>query len=347
MEYLWYLLTLLLFTGYVVLDGFDLGAGLLHLFAARNETERKQILAAIGPYWDGNEVWLIAAGGTLFLAFPILFAAAFSGFYLPLMLVLWCLILRGIAIEFRSHIQHAAWTPAWDFVFALASILLCFLFGAAVGNIIRGVPLNADGEFFLPLWTDFTAQGELGVLDWYTTLTALLSVAALGMHGALWVALKVPQPFAKRVQIFAWKLWPILSMITILTTAATFQIKPAMFHTFLQYPLAFLLPAGALLGLIGLRQSIGNNPRRAFLFSAAILILLMATAAATNFPAMLPSTSNPQFSLTISNTKTSAYGLSTALYWWFPGMALVIAYFVFLYRRFAGPIDCEIETSEL
>ncbi len=347
MEYLWYLLTLLLFTGYVVLDGFDLGAGLVHVFVARNEKERKQVLAAIGPYWDGNEVWLIAAGGTLFLAFPALFAAAFSGFYLPLMLLLWCLILRGIAIEFRNHIQHDAWTPAWDFTFALASLLLCFLFGATVGNIIRGVPLKANGEFFLPLWTDFTARGESGVLDWYTLLTALLAVAALGMHGALWVTLKVPQPFARRVQHFSLKLWPILAIITTITTAATFQIKPTVFHTFLQYPFTFLLPAGSLLGLIGMRQSITSTPRTAFLFSAASLVLLVATAAATNFPAMLPSTSDPEFSLTISNTKASAYELSTALYWWFPGMALVIAYFVFLYRRFAGPIDCEIETSEL
>lgn len=339
MEILWYILTLSLFTTYVVLDGFDLGAGLVHLFVARNAGERRQVLAAIGPYWDGNEVWLIAGGGTLYFAFPKVFAASFSGFYLPLMLVLWCLTLRGIAIEFRNHIQHPAWTPAWDLAFGGSSVLLCILFGAAAGNIIRGVPLDKDGEFFLPLWTDFSARGELGVLDWYTILVALLALTALGMHGATWVALKVPQPFAGRVTLFARKLWPALVLLALTATIGTSVVRPTALEIFADRPITFLLPLGMLASILALRPAFGADGKRAFALTSAILVLMIATAAATIFPMLLPSTTAQQFSMTVANSITPAYGQTVGLMWWIPGMALVVGYFVFLYRRFAGPID--------
>ena len=339
MEILWYILTLSLFTTYVVLDGFDLGAGLVHLFAARNDDEKRQVLAAIGPFWDGNEVWLIAGGGTLFFAFPNVFAASFSGFYLPLMLVLWCLILRGIAIEFRSHLQHPAWTPAWDLIFGGSSVLLCILFGAAAGNVIRGVPLDKNGEFFLPLWTDFTTRGELGVLDWYTVPVALLALAALGIHGAAWIALKVPPPFAARVNGFAKTLWPALVLLALPATVGTLVVRQAALETFVNRPVTFLLPIAMLGAILALKPALNGNGKSAFACTSAILILMMATAAATIFPAILPSTISPELSLTIANSKTSAYGQTIGLIWWIPGMALVIGYFVFLYRRFAGQID--------
>ena len=133
--------------------------------------------------WDGNEVWLLAAGGTLYFAFPALYASSFSGFYLPLMIVLWLLILRGTAIEFRNHIQSLVWQPLWDAVFAGSSALLAVFFGAALGNVVRGVPLDASGEFFLPLWTDFTAGKETGILDWYTLLIAVAALLTLALHG--------------------------------------------------------------------------------------------------------------------------------------------------------------------
>ncbi len=160
METIWYCLVAVMIAIYVVLDGFDMGAGIVQLFVARTDGERRAVLSSIGPVWDGNEVWLLAGGGTLYFAFPRLYASSFSGFYLPLMIVLWLLILRGISIEFRNHLQSLVWQPLWDVVFAAASGLLAIFFGAALGNVVRGVPLDRSGEFFLPLWTDFTGRQE-------------------------------------------------------------------------------------------------------------------------------------------------------------------------------------------
>src|SRR5271166_2954544 len=144
-----------MFAIYAVLDGFDMGVGIVYLFVARTDAERRRMLGSIGPVWDGNEVWLIAAGGTLFFAFPSAYASGFSGFYLPLIMVLWLLILRGTAVEFRNHIVSPVWTPFWDVVFAGASAMLALFFGAALGNVLRGIPIDASGNFFLPLWTNF------------------------------------------------------------------------------------------------------------------------------------------------------------------------------------------------
>src|SRR5881396_3874440 len=155
METIWFCLVAVMIAMYVVLDGFDIGAGIIHLLVARSDSERRLVLRSIGPVWDGNEVCLLAAGGTLYFAFPALYASGFSGFYLPLMMVLWLLILRGISIEFRSHIKSAVWDPLWDFLFCTSSLLLAVFFGAALGNVVRGVPLDASGYFFEPLWTNF------------------------------------------------------------------------------------------------------------------------------------------------------------------------------------------------
>ncbi len=182
---IWFWLVAIMITIYVLLDGFDLGAGAIHLLAAKTDEERRQVLASIGPVWDGNEVWLLAAGGTLYFAFPALYASAFSGFYLPLMIVLWLLILRGASIEFRNHIQSAVWDPLWDFLFCTSSLLLAVFFGAALGNVVRGVPLDASGYFFEPLWTNFRLDDETGILDWYTILVGVLALLALMMHGGL------------------------------------------------------------------------------------------------------------------------------------------------------------------
>ena len=163
METFWFCMLALMIAGYVVFDGFDLGAGAIHLIAGRSLDERKLIIRSIGPVWDGNEVWLLAAGGTMFFAFPTLYASSFSGFYLPLMIVLWLLILRGIAIEFRNQIDSPAWTPLWDVVFSGASLLLIVVYGAALGNIVRGVPLDAEGRFFEPLWNDLRVGAILEI----------------------------------------------------------------------------------------------------------------------------------------------------------------------------------------
>ena len=195
------LLVAVMIAMYVVLDGFDLGAGIVHLFVARTDGERRQVLRSIGPVWDGNEVWLLAGGGTLYFAFPALYASSFSGFYLPLMMVLWLLILRGISIEFRNHIDSLVWQPFWDAVFGGASALLAIFFGAALGNVVRGVPLDAAGEFFLPLWTNFGVGREV-------RHSGLVYGAGRGggasrrslVHGALWVALKTEGDLEQRAR---------------------------------------------------------------------------------------------------------------------------------------------------
>src|SRR4029453_19053797 len=195
---LWYAIAALTLALYVALDGFDLGAGILSPFVARSDTERRQVLAAIGPYWDGNEVWLLAAGGVLFFAFPRVLASGISGFYFAIVLVLWCLLGRGIAIEFRSHVQDPLWRAAWDFILAAASTLLAVFFGAAFGNLMRGVSLDRDGWFALPLFTDRGGGAPGGILAGYTVLTGVFALLALGAHGATFLAWKTDGPVHDR-----------------------------------------------------------------------------------------------------------------------------------------------------
>src|SRR4029079_16352600 len=205
---------------YVVLDGFDLGAGIISLFVARSYDERRLILRAIGPGWDGNEVWLVAAAGALFFAFPPLYAASFSGFYLPLMIVLWLLMLRGIGVELRSHVDDPLWWSFFDFVFSFSSVLLAIFFGAAVGNVIRGVPLGADGYFFEALWTDFQVGPHPGILDWYTILTGLLALATLTLHGAHYIALKTTGELCARSRAAAGLAWWAVILLSVLSLFA-------------------------------------------------------------------------------------------------------------------------------
>src|SRR6202162_5483484 len=202
METLWFMIVAVMVAAYVVLDGFDLGAVAIYLSAGKTSEERRKILRAIGPVWDGNEVWLLAAGGTLYFAFPLLYASAFSGFYLPLMIVLWLLMLRGISIELRSRSHDALWRTFFDGVFTFASVLLSLFFGAALANVVRGVPLGADNYFFLPLWTNWRTGAHPGILDWYTVIGGLLAVLALAMHGSLYLALKTEGDLEQRA--FRW-----------------------------------------------------------------------------------------------------------------------------------------------
>src|ERR671938_749852 len=224
MPTLWFILVAFMLTMYVLLDGFDLGAGAIHLIAAKTNEERRLILRAIGPVWDGNEVWLIAAGGTLFFAFPQLYASSFSGFYLPLIMVLWLLMIRGLSIELRSHLKDPLWASFWDAAFFVGSALLVIFFGAALGNVVRGVPVAEDGYFFQPLWTNFSPTNpNPGILDWYTILTGLLALATLVVHGASWVAVKTEGELNARARHAARIGWLALVVLTAITTAATFS----------------------------------------------------------------------------------------------------------------------------
>ena len=221
----WFGLVAVMIAMYVLLDGFDLGAGAIHFLVGKTREERRQVLATIGPVWDGNEVWLLAAGGTLYFAFPELYASAFSGFYLPLMMVLWLLILRGLAIEFRNHVKSEVWTPLWDFLFSGASLLLVIFYGAALGNVVRGVPLDASGYFFEPLWTDWRLGASTGILDWYTVMVGIVALMALILHGSLWVQLKTSGPVQERAGALAGRAWWAVVALTVLVTVVTFRVQ--------------------------------------------------------------------------------------------------------------------------
>ncbi len=199
MATIWFAILAVMLGMYIVLDGFDFGVGAQYLWVARKDKERRAVLNAIGPLWDGNEVWLIASGGVLFFAFPLLYASAFSGLYLALFMVLWLLILRGLAIELRHHVHHHLWGEFWDVIFSAASLGLALLFGVALGNLLRGVPLNEQGYFFVALWTNLLPYADpQGILDWFTVMIGLLGVAALIMHGGNFLAFKVGQPVGQR-----------------------------------------------------------------------------------------------------------------------------------------------------
>jgi cytochrome bd ubiquinol oxidase subunit II len=338
MATVWFCLVSLMLAVYVVLDGFDLGAGIIHLWVARTAEERQVVLATIGPVWDGNEVWLIAAGGTLYLAFPRLYASGFSGFYLPLIIVLWLLVLRGTAVEFRNKIESPVWIPFWDAVFWGASLLLALFFGAALGNVVRGVPLDASHRFFEPLWTNFRLGTSTGILDWYTILVGVTALAALALHGAQWVRLKTEAAVAQRALRLSEWLWVAVALLTIALTAVTFRVQPHMGTNFDNYVWGWILPAIAVAGLVLQLVYRRGNPVRAFLASCAYLAGMLASAVFGLYPYVLPARTGPANALTVTNAQAPAYGLKIALVWWIAGMILAGIYFTYTYRQFAGKV---------
>src|ERR1700751_1971450 len=333
----WFCLAALTLTGFVLLDGFDLGAGIVQLFVAKTENDRTQILRSIGPVWDGNEVWLLVLGGGLVLAFPVLYASAFSGFYLALMIVLWLLILRGISIEFHGHVDGAAWRKFWSMVFALASATLALVFGIALGNVIRGVPVDATGVFFLPLWTNLSPLGRVGIIDWFTLLVGLASTLTLAIHGSLWVVLKTEGNLQERARSFAIRCWKALVPLMLLVTAMSFAIQPNLRRQFVATPWGTVFPVLAFAGIIAERLLVQKGQElKAFLASCVSIAGMLTSAAFGLFPNVLPSSNKTDLSLTIYNAATAEHGLAIALWWFIPGMALAIGYSILVYGRFRG-----------
>lgn len=343
---IWFCLVALMIAMYVLLDGFDLGAGAIHLFVAKTDAERRQVLASIGPVWDGNEVWLLAAGGTLYFAFPLLYASGFSGFYLPLMIVLWLLILRGTSIEFRNHIRSAVWDPLWDFLFCASSLLLCVFFGAALGNVARGVPLDRTGYFFEPLWTNFRLGEQTGILDWYTILVGVLALAALVMHGSLWIQIKTSGPVSVRSAWLALRAWWGVVVLTAVVTAMTFAVQPQVKANFVTWPWGAIFPLLAVAGLAGVAYELKKrNERRAFYASCVYLTGMLTSVVFGVYPLVLPAR-NPLFSLTVTSAKAADHGLKIGLAWWIIGMILATAYFRFVYKSFAGKVSADPVSPE-
>jgi len=300
------------------------------------------VLTAIGPIWDGNEVWLIAAGGALFVAFPNVYATAFSGFYMALNVVLWLLILRGVAIELRLHQDHPLWREFWDTVFSLASVLLAVVFGTTLGNLIRGVPLEAEGLRGMPLFTNFLTGRQPGILDWYTGLVGLFTLAALSVHGALYLAWKTAGPVRERSVAFALGAWRVALVLWVAATAATAWVQPNLFSALASRPWAFPFVALAFAGAWGAYRfpRLGRD-LASFLSSSAFLLGMLAATLAGQYPFWLRSTLDVSHSLTALNSASGRYGLRVALTWWPVGIALAAVYFTFLFRWMSGKVGAD------
>jgi cytochrome bd ubiquinol oxidase subunit II len=256
--------------------------------------------------------------------------------------VLWLLMMRGLSVELRGHIENPVWASFWDGMFCLGSSLLAVFYGVALGNVVRGVPIGEDGYFFQPLWTNFSPTNpEPGILDWYTILTGLLALAALVTHGAGWVALKTEGELNARARRVARIGWVALVVLTAITTLATFSLRPNMLSSFYERPWGFIFPvlAAAGLALVGY-FGFWHRDRAAFLSSGAYIVGMMASTAFAIYPDVLPAV-EPENSLTVFNASGSAYGLAVGLAWWSIGMVLAAIYFVLIYRLFRGKVRLE------
>lgn len=337
MREIWFAIVAVMFTAYVVLDGYDLGAGALHLFVARTGEERRRVLAAIGPFWDANEVWLLAAGGALFVAFPRALAAGLSGFYLAIFLVIWTLILRAVAIEFRSHVADELWRRFWDVAFTAASALLALLFGAAIGNLLRGLPLDADGWFGLTLFTSFKTTPPVGILDWYTVLTGVFALVALVGHGAVFLMWRTDGDVAARARRVAGVVFLALGYLWAAVTVATAAVNRDLFAVLSRRPIAWLGVLFALGGLaavvVGLRR---GRALMSFLGSSAWIAGMLVATAACLFPVLLRAIPDPALSITVANGGNTAEGLRPSLAWWVAGFPIALVYFVILFRIHRG-----------
>ncbi|RYM35168.1 cytochrome d ubiquinol oxidase subunit II [Brumimicrobium glaciale] len=351
MEIFWYIVLMTILTIYIILDGYDFGAGIVHLFFAKKEKDKKAITSAIGPFWDANEVWLVAGGGILFFAFPTLYAVAFSGFYLPLIMILWLLIFRAIGLELRGQIKNSMWETIWDKAFGISSLLLALFFGVALGNVVRGVNLGMVTEgaatteapyFFLPLWNStFSPTAEhLGVIDWFTLFLGVVSVIALLMHGANWIIFKTNSELNPKLRKVVFNLNFVLLALVIISLSVWHIIEPNPFHNFMAHPWMWIFPVISFIGIFGMfKVKTFKKDGLGFLFSSLFLFGGLTSTVASIFPKVLPSTNDVVPSLTIYNTAAGEYGLSVGVYWFVIAIVLVTIYMFVQYRVFKGKMD--------
>jgi cytochrome d ubiquinol oxidase subunit II len=338
MHAIWFAILGSMLTAYAVLDGFDFGAGIVHLLVAREEKERHRVLAAIGPLWDGNEVWLIASGGVFVFAFPRAYAAAFSGLYLPLMIVLWLLVLRGLSIEFRSAVDNPLWRSAWDTVFAFASSVMALVLGVALGNVIRGVPLGKDGTFHEDLFAGF--GNSAGAIDLFTSLYGLFAFAALGAHGATFLAWKTDGGLGQRCRNVARMLWIVTFALGAGVTGSTAFCRPTFFAHVLARPWLWPLPlCTAASAIVTYRALATGRDLSAFLGSCGFLASLLLTTAGALYPTILLSTIDGAFTLDAFNTASAPSGLAIGLAVTIPALALAFSYFAYLFHAFKGKVQ--------
>lgn len=331
----WFVLYVAIIGGYVVLDGFDLGTGILHPFVTENDRDRRTLLSAIGPVWDGNEVWLVLGGGALFAAFPLVYASLFSGFYLAMMLVLLVLILRTVAIEFRSKRESPRWRTTWDWVFFGSSLGIALLLGVALANVIRGVPVDADGNMYISL---------LDLLSPYALAVGVAGVCMLTLHGAIFLTLKTTGALLERLR----RLVPVLMVVFLVVMTAviawTVALDRPIADNFRDRPWTVVFPVLALVAALTAWRCIrAARYLSAFMASATMIALLLASVAAGLYPVMLPSTIDAAYDLTIYNAASAENTLAVMFVFALIGMPFVVLYTAGAYYFFRGPVVLDDE----
>ena len=327
---IWFLLIAVLLVGYAILDGFDLGVGVLHLIT-KDEEEKRININAIGPVWDGNEVWLLTGGGALFAAFPVVYATVFSGFYLALMLLLFALIFRAVSFEFRGKVETDRWKRTWDTAFGLGSLLPAVLFGVAVGNILRGVPINESGTFTGSFFT---------LLNPYSILVGVLSLVLFTMHGAIYMTMKSSGNQLERMKNIAPRLWIAYVAIYVVVTLYSFFEAGFLFQSILSNPLFWILFILMLAAIIYIPVALKSEKfGRAFFASSFTIACMMGLMAVSLFPRLVPSLTDLSYSLTIYNASSTDRTLFTMLVIALIGMPFVIGYTIFIYRAFKGKVQ--------
>ncbi|NNE01454.1 MAG: cytochrome d ubiquinol oxidase subunit II [Pirellulaceae bacterium] len=333
---IWFVILAVLLTGYAILDGFDLGVGILHPFVAKTDHERRLVMNSIGPLWDGNEVWLVTFGGALFAAFPEAYATVFSGFYLALMLLLCALILRAVSLEFRSKVHSQRWRIIWDWLFFLGSSMATFLFGVAVGNLMLGIPLDPHHEFI---------GTTVGLLNPYSLAVGVLAVFAFALHGSIYLYLKTEDDFQTRLRGVMWKMFFVFALCYLVVTAWTAIAVPRALTTFNKMPLLWIVPALNVLAVLNIPRAIHNGIEGHAFFSSSCMIaafvFLFITAL---FPFLVPASNDPSNSLTIVNAASSNKTLNIMLVIALLGMPAVLSYSGVIYWTFRGKVKLD-ETS--
>ncbi|AXA36476.1 MAG: cytochrome D oxidase subunit I [Candidatus Sumerlaea sp.] len=329
---LWYFLVGALLTGYAVLDGFDLGVGTLHLFA-RTDLERRILMNSIGPVWDGNEVWLVTAGGALFAAFPKAYATAFSGFYLAFMILLWALIFRAVALEFRSKRPSRVWRNAWDVAFFLASTVSSFLFGVAVGNMMQGLPIGPDGEY---------AGTLIDLLTPYPILVGVFNVAMFAMHGAIYLYLKTEGELQERVRGWIWRAYGTFLFLYVLTTIVTLIQVPNATRNFRDFPWVWAIVILTVLAIANIPRAVYHGyPVRALISSGCAMAGLIFLFGIALFPNLIISTISPEYNLTAYTAASSQKTLGIMAIMAAIGMPFVLGYTSIIYWIFRGKVKLD------
>ncbi len=333
-QIIWFVLWGVLWAVYFMLDGFVLGTGFLSTFLAQDDTEKRVLINAVGPVWDGNEVWLLTAGGATFAAFPTTYALMFSNLYSALILLLFSLIVRGVSFEFRGKLDNAVWRGAWDKAILVSSFLPALLFGVAFGNIFKGIPMRND---FAAI--NFTYEGSLiGLLNPYGLITGVLFVLLFAVHGALYISLKTTGDLSSRAAGLANKAWPALLAVAVAFLGYTYPATK-LYDNFLKTPILLIIPliAVASLVLVKVFAAKGQNGT-AFTFSCLTIVFVVFTGVTGLFPNLIPSSLDPASNLTIYNSSSSPLTLKIMTVVALIFVPIVISYKIWVYRIFREPV---------